>query len=397
MFNQKAYALGVKRSCIRELFEYGNRRAAEVGRENIFDYSLGNPSTPAPDAVRDAILDIVAHEDPVSVHGYTSAAGAAPTREAIARAIREGQGGEVGASDIFITEGAALALTSTLSALTVSPESEFVVLAPYFPEYAVFIDAAGAKMRVVPADTAAFQIDMDALASSVNAHTQGVIINSPNNPSGVVYTRETLTALAALLSARSKEYGHPIYLLSDEPYRALVYGGVEVPYLPSIYPDTVVCTSYSKSLSLPGERIGYVAVAPCVTDHDALLAAIGGAARALGHVCAPSLLQKVIERCASVPPSLEVYDVNRTLLYDALTEYGYRCAKPDGAFYLFVEAPGGDAAAFSEKAKAYDLLIVPGGDFGCPSHFRLSYCVTTDMIRRSLPLFARLMEEYRRG
>ena len=392
MVNQTCYQLGSAPSVIRELFAYGLQQAAAVGAENVFDYSLGNPSIPAPAKVNQAVCDILSEMDSIKVHGYSMAAGFDSTRRAIADNLNRRFGLDIKASELFLTCGAAPALISVIKALAVSPDSEIMAVAPFFPEYRPFVESNGAKLVVVPADTKAFQIDLDALAERITPNTQGIIINSPNNPSGVVYTRQTLQALAALLTAKGEEYGHPIYIIADEPYRELVYGDVEVPFIPTIYPNTIVCYSYSKSLSLPGERIGYVYVPAFAADSTAVYAAVAGAARAMGHVCPPTLMQLVIERCADEMPDLAAYDENRILLYNALTEMGYECAKPDGAFYLFVKAPGGDANAFSQKAKLeHNLLIVPGDGFGCPGYLRLSYCVSNDMIRRSLPAFKALI------
>ena len=393
MFNETACQLGSRGSCIRELFEFGRRRAAVVGAENVFDYSLGNPSLPAPPEVNRAIHDILNEEPSLSVHGYTSGVGDAPAREAIARDLNDRFGGEVRPEELFITCGAAPALVAVLRALAVEG-GEVLCVAPFFPEYRPFAECAGLRFRVVPPDIPDFQIKLTAVEAMLTPHTQALILNSPNNPSGVVYTLETLQALAALLERKEEEFGHPIYLISDEPYRELAYG-VEVPFIPGIYRNTLVCYSYSKSLSIPGERLGYVYVPRRADDGAELYSAVAGAARGVGHVCAPSLWQKVIARCASLRPDLTGYDQARTLLYEALTAMGYRCAKPDGAFYLFVEAPGGDAAAFSERAKKKDLLIVPGGDFGCESYFRLCYCIPYDKIERSLPIFRELMEACR--
>ena len=389
MINEKAYALGVNRSCIRDLFEYGCQRAAVVGRENVYDYSLGNPSIPAPDTVNETIREILTDTDSLAIHGYTSAVGDLACRKAIADDLNDRFDAGVGPEDFFIGCGAAPELTAVFSALAV-PNGEILAIAPYFPEYKPFAESAGLIFKVVPPDVPGFQIDLTAVASMVTANTQAIIINSPNNPSGVVYTRETLKNLADLLTEKSRDFGHPIYIVSDEPYRELAYG-VEVPFLPNIYPNTVVCYSYSKSLSLPGERIGYVLVPKQAADHDALYAAIAGASRAHGHVCAPSLWQKVIARCAHLRPNLAAYDENRRMLYEGLTAMGYEMAKPDGAFYLFIKAPGGDAVAFSEKAKRKDLLLVPGDGFGCPGYFRICYCVSPEMIRKSLPVFRELI------
>ena len=392
MINQTAYLLGSNRSCIRDLFEYGCARAAVVGRENVFDYSLGNPSIPAPKEVDQAIRDILNDTDSLAIHGYTSAVGDLATRQAIADDLNNRYNAGVRPQDLFIGCGAAPELVAVLRAITV-PGSEILAVAPYFPEYKPFAEGVGATFKVVPPDVPGFQIKLEAVEEMLTEKTVGIILNSPNNPAGTVYTRQTLQELAALLERKSAEFGHPIYVIADEPYRELVYGGVEVPFIPTIYKNTVVCYSYSKSLSLPGERIGYVYVPQQAEDHDALYAAVAGAARAAGHVCAPSLWQKVITRCAHLRPDLESYDRNRRTLYDGLTAMGYECAKPDGAFYLFIKAPGGDANAFSEKAKKKDLLVVPGDGFGCPGYFRVCYCVSLDLIQRSLPVFKTLIEE----
>ncbi len=390
MINETAYGLGSNRSCIRELFEYGCRRAAEVGRENVFDYSLGNPSIPAPAAVDQAIRDILNDTPSLAVHGYTSAIGDIATRKAIADDLNARYDAGVRPEDLFIGCGAAPELVAVFRALAV-PQAEVLAVAPYFPEYKPFVEGAGATLKVVPPDVPGFQIRLEAVEEMISENTVAIILNSPNNPAGTVYTRKTLEDLAALLERKSSQYGHPIYIVADEPYRELVYGGVEVPFIPTIYRNTVVCYSYSKSLSLPGERIGYVYVPEKATDHDALYAAIAGASRAAGHVCAPSLWQKVIARCATLRPDLQAYDRNRKALYDGLVAQGYEVAKPDGAFYLFVKAPGGDANAFSEKAKLKDLLVVPGDGFGCPGYFRVCYCVSYEQIIKSLPVFGELI------
>ena len=389
MINEKAYALGANRSCIRDLFEYGRARAAIVGNENVYDYSLGNPSIPAPDYVNQAIRDVLAEMDSLAVHGYTSAVGDFATRKAIADDLNQRYQAAVRPEDLFIGCGAAPELCAVFSALAV-PNAEILAVAPYFPEYKPFAESAGLTFKVVPPDVPDFQINLTAVESMLSPNTQAIIINSPNNPSGVVYTAETLRELGNLLKKKSEAFGHPIYIVSDEPYRELTYG-CEAPFVPNIYPDTIVCYSYSKSLSLPGERIGYVYVPQQATDAPMLYAAVAGAARAAGHVCAPSLWQKVIARCTHLRPDLASYDRNRRALYEGLTAMGYEMAKPDGAFYLFIKAPGGDAVAFSEKAKQKDLLVVPGDGFGCPGYFRICYCVSFEMIQKSLPVFAQLI------
>ena len=396
MVNQEYYNLGTAPSVIRQLFAYGLEQAKVVGPEKVYDYSLGNPSIPAPKKVNESIKKIVDETDSIKLHGYSMAPGFEEARAAVAKDLAARFGLEVKASELFFTCGAAPALISIIKALLVDADSEIMAIAPFFPEYRPFVTANGGKLVVVPADTKAFQIHLDAVEDRITKHTQAIIVNSPNNPSGVVYTEETLKGLAALLERKSAEYGHPIYIIADEPYRELVYGGVKVPFIPCLYKNTIVCYSYSKSLSLPGERIGYVYVPGFADDSHAVYAAISGAARIMGHVCPPTLMQKVIELCAEERPDLVAYDENRNLLYNSLTEMGYECAKPDGAFYLFVKAPNGDANAFSEKAKLeHNLLVVPADGFGCPSFFRLSYCVSNDMIRRSLPAFKAMIESYK--
>ena len=396
MVNQEFYNLGTAPSVIRQLFAYGLEQAKVVGPENVYDYSLGNPSIPAPKKVNESIKKIVDETDSIKLHGYSMAPGFEEARAAVAKDLAARFGLDVKASELFFTCGAAPALISIIKALIVDADTEIMAIAPFFPEYRPFVNANGGKLVVVPADTKAFQIHLDEVEKRITKHTQAIIVNSPNNPSGVVYTEETLKGLASLLERKSAEYGHPIYIIADEPYRELVYGGVKVPFIPCLYKNTIVCYSYSKSLSLPGERIGYVYVPGFAEDSHAVYAASAGAARIMGHVCPPTLMQKVIELCAEERPDLVAYDENRNLLYNSLTEMGYECAKPDGAFYLFVKAPNGDANAFSEKAKlGHNLLVVPADGFGCPGFFRLSYCVSNDMIRRSLPAFKAMIESYK--
>ena len=389
MINENAYALGANRSCIRDLFEYGRARAAVVGDENVFDYSLGNPSIPSPAQVNEIICQVLADTPSLAVHGYTTAVGDLATRKAIADDLNSRYQANARPENFFIGCGAAPELVSVMRALAV-PGAQLLAIAPYFPEYQPFAQEAGLEFRAVKADVPGFQINFRELEAQLNPNTAALILNSPNNPSGVVYSVETLQKLAALLEKKAAEFGHPIYIISDEPYRELTYG-CTAPWIPHIYQDTVVCYSYSKSLSLPGERIGYVYVPDCAADSSKLYAAIAGAARGAGHVCAPSLWQKVIARCTHLRPDLELYDRNRRTLYEGLTEMGYEVAKPDGAFYLFVKAPGGDANAFSQLAKTRDLLLVPGDGFGCPGWFRVCYCVSYDKIVRSLPLFRELI------
>lgn len=394
MLNQDLVGLGKKRSTIREIFEYGNARAKEIGRENIFDFSIGNPNVPAPDAVRRTLLSLVENTDPVALHGYTSAQGAEPVRAKIAESLNRRFGTAYHAGSLYMTVGAAAAISICFKALACSPEDEFIVFAPFFPEYSVFIEkGAGAKCVIVPPRIEDFQIDFDAFARCLSPRTQAVVVNSPSNLAGAAYSAETLTRLSALLQEKSAEYGHTIYLISDEPYREIVYDGIALPCPARFYPATLMCYSYSKSLSLPGERIGYVAV-PDVPEFIDLYAAVCGAGRVLGYVNAPSLFQLAAAECTGETADLSVYAENRRLLYEGLTAMGYRCVKPDGAFYLFPQTLEPDDRAFCERAKKYELLLVPGADFGAPGHMRISYCVQTGQIRRALPLFQKLAEEY---
>ena len=391
MINQYVYGLGSNGSVIRDLAAYGQARAAVVGADNVFDFTIGNPSIPAPKEIEQTVRDIFEDTDSLDIHSYTSAAGNMEVRQAIALDLNRRYGTNVQPGELFIGCGSSPELVAVFKALCF-PGAEFLAIAPYFPEYLPYVQEVGGKFKVVPADLPNFQIDLGKLSSMLTENTAAVIINSPNNPSGTVYTKETLGKLAAILEKKSEEFGHPIYIVSDDPYRDLTYG-VEAPFVPAIYRNTVVCYSYSKSLSLPGERIGYVYVPSQADDGKELYLAVMGAARVYGHICAPSLWQKVIARCAGLRPNLEAYDRNRKALYEGLTAMGYEMAKPDGAFYLFVKAPGGDAVAFSEKAKKKDLLLVPGDGFGCPGYFRICYCVSYDKIIRSLPVFKQLIEE----
>lgn len=395
MYNKTMYELGSHRSVIRDLFEFGKKRAAEVGADKVYDFSLGNPNVPAPDGVKEAAERLLAMPDNTVLHGYTSAQGDAEVRKAVADNINARFGTGISPDLIYMTCGAAASLTVTLNALYEDGD-EFILLAPFFPEYSVFVKAAGGTPVVVPFDEKTFAPDLSALEKAVTPRTKGIIVNSPNNPSGTVYTRKTLDGIVSLLERKSAEYGRKIVLIADEPYRELVYDDIEVPYLPNLYPDTVVCYSYSKSLSLPGERIGYIAISPRMTEKENVYAAVCGAGRALGYVCAPSMFQRVAAACVNERPDITAYRRNRDLIYSALTEMGYDCVHPDGAFYLFVRSPEPDANAFSERAKTFGLLIVPGDTFGAPGYVRISYCVGRDMIERSLPAFRDLINTYKK-
>ena len=394
MVSEEMYVLGTKKSTIRTIFEFGQKRAAEVGAENVFDFSLGNPNIPAPDFIRDAAVDILMHGDPTEVHGYTIAPGKPAVREVLAADLKRRFGMEVTGKNLFMTAGAAASVTITFKALT-EPGDEFVTFAPFFPEYRVFVEACGGKLVVVPAKTDDFQIDLTALERVLTPQTKAVIVNSPNNPSGAVYRETTIRHLTDLLRAKEQEYGHPIFIVADEPYREIVYDGASVPCIPLFYDNTIVCYSYSKSFSLPGERIGYIVVPDTAADFARIYGAIAGAARVLTHVNAPSLWQLVVARCAGKAADLSTYAKNAALLYDGLTALGFSCVRPQGAFYLFPQALEPDDAAFCRRAQEYDLLLVPGRDFGCPGYFRAAYCVRTKMIEKSLPRFEALAKSYK--
>ncbi|MDF2558361.1 MAG: aspartate aminotransferase [Bacillales bacterium] len=387
------YELGSRKSTIRELFEYGKQRAAIVGKDNIFDFSLGNPNVPVPEYIKETIFELLNGQDSTSVHGYTAAAGDLESRECIAQSLNERFGTNFAAENLFMTSGAAAAITICFKALS-EKSDEIITFAPYFPEYKVFVESVGAKLEVVPAEPTNFQINFADFEERINENTKAVIVNSPNNPSGVVYSEKTILKLVELLKRKEQEYNHPIFLISDEPYRELAYDHVPVPYLTNYYKNTLVCYSYSKSFSLPGERIGYIVVPNEIVDFDVVYSAIAGAARVLTHVCAPTLFQKVVAKCAGKPSDIHIYEKNRELLYNSLIEAGFSCVKPEGAFYLFPKALEEDDIAFCERAKKYDLLVVPGSSFGCPGYFRIAYCVKTSNIERSLPLFRKLAEEY---
>lgn len=392
MVNEQMYGYGSKSSVIRELFAYGLERKKIVGEDKVYDFSIGNPSIPAPAEVKQAIQELL--EEPAeALHGYSPAAGDPEVRQTLADSANRRFGTRYTADNFYMTVGAAASLSISIKALT-NPGDQFITIAPFFPEYEVWVTTAGAELAVVPADTKNFQIDFDALEKLIGPKTKGIIINSPNNPSGTVYSEETVRRLAELLEQKGKEYGISIYLLSDEPYREIVYDGVTVPFVPNYYKNTLVCYSYSKSLSLPGERIGYIIVPDEADDAGRVRAAVAGAGRALGYVCAPVLFQKAIARCVDVPGDVSAYRRNRDLLYKGLTELGYECARPQGAFYLFVKALEPDAGAFSEHAKKHDVLVVPGDSFGCGGYVRISYCVSEKTIRDAMPAFARIMEEY---
>lgn len=395
MLNEKNLGLGKVRSTIRELFEYGKKRKAEIGEENVYDFSLGNPSVPAPEEVRAELLNLVENCDPVTLHGYTSAQGDISVRKAIAQNLNSRFSTKLTEDCIYMTCGAAASLTITLNAL-LNNGDEVITFAPFFPEYKVFTEHACGKLISVQSEEDTFQIDFAKLEKALTKRTKAVIINSPNNPSGVVYTEQCIKQLAKVLKEFSQKRGEPVYLISDEPYRELVYGGVKVPFTMNYYEKSIVCYSYSKCLSLPGERIGYIAVNNAMEEWRDVYAGVCGAGRALGFVCAPSLFQKLVAKTCGAVSDISIYKANRDRLCSALGEYGYTVVKPDGAFYLFVKALEGDANAFAERAKKYNLLLVCGDDFGCKGYVRIAYCVSSDMIERSLPAFKALAESYKK-
>lgn len=393
MLNERMVALGTQRSVIRELFEFGKQRAAEIGAENVFDFSIGNPSVPSPAIVNETAMKLIQEMDPVILHGYTSAQGDAGVRQMLADSVNRRFGTGFSGDNFYMTVGAAAALCCCLNGLC-NPGDEVIVFAPFFPEYKVFIEGAGAAMKMIPADTTSFQIDFDAFKAALNERTKAVIVNSPNNPSGVVYSEATVQKLAQILEEYGAAHQQPIYLIADEPYREIVFNGTDVPYLPNYYKNTLVCYSWSKSLSLPGQRMGYVIVPDQVTDSKLVYAAVAGAGRSLGYVNAPGLFQRVCAMCADVSADVNIYETNKNLLVKGLREMGFHVVEPGGTFYMFPRTLIPDDVAFCEKAKDFNLLIVPGTGFGCPGHARISYCVPTEHAEKSLAAFEKLAKYY---
>ncbi len=391
MYNETMYERGNAPSAIRELFAYGMERKAQIGEDKVFDFSIGNPSVPAPDSVAETIREL-ADMAPAQLHAYSAAQGLESTRAAIAENLNKRFGTHYTADNLYLTMGAAACLSACFTAL-IKPGDEIIVIAPYFPEYRIWIEFAGGVCVEVPAREDNFQIDLDALEQAITEKTKAVVINTPNNPVGTVYTRETLEGLADVLVQAEQRFGHDIYLISDEPYRELTYG-VEVPWVPAIYPNTLVCYSWSKSLSLPGDRIGYVLVPNEVHDSREVYLAVFGAGRSLGYICAPVFFQRVIERCVDEPTNVEAYAVNREILTHALDELGYEYIEPDGAFYLWIKALEPDAQAFSNKAKEHELLLVPSDSFGVDGWVRAGYCIDKSTIEHSIPAFAALKADY---
>ena len=394
MYTESLVKFGKVRSEIRDLFEYGMKRKAEIGEENVYDFSIGNPSVPAPQCVSDAIKELVDTSDSISLHGYTSAQGDAMVRKTMADHLNKKYGAKVSADNIYMTCGAAAALSIVMNAC-MQPGDECLVIKPYFPEYGVYIERSGAKVVEVDPEDKTLQIDIDNVEAAINENTKAIVINSPNNPSGVVYKKDKVEALCELLKKKEEEYGHPIFIITDEPYRELIYDDIELPYLINYYDNTFSCYSFSKALSMPGERIGYVVVSPKIANYEDAYAAVCGSGRALGYVCAPSLWQKVVAKCVDATADISVYKKNRDLFYNSLTEMGFECVYPDGAFYLFVKAMEEDSRAFSAKCKEHEILVVPADSFGMPGYVRVSYCVETKQIEDALPAFKALAEEYK--
>ena len=394
MINEKMHLLGTNRSTIRELFECGKRMKAELGEDAVFDYSLGNPSVVPPIEVNEGLIKLTEECSAIQLHGYTSAEGDYSVRCAIAEYISSSFDTYADPRLIYMTAGAAAALTSVLKAV-VTPGESVIAISPFFPEYKVFVEAAGAILKTVPAREDDFGLNIDAIKEAVDESVAAIIINSPNNPTGAVYSKSDIKALADILSKKSKKYEKSIYIIADEPYRELVYDGAKVPFIPRYYDNTVVCYSFSKSLSIPGERIGYALVSPKADDAEAVFRAICGAGRSLGYVCAPSIFQKLVPYCLGKTADIEIYEGNRKTLYDALTSYGYEVVYPSGAFYLFVKSLIPSAKDFSDIAKKYGLLLVPSDDFGCEGYVRLAYCQSPDMIKRSLGAFEQLIREFK--
>ncbi len=391
--NEKSLALGSKRSIIREIFEYSKVRASEIGADKVFDFSLGNPSVEPPKEVFDALNELLNIKNQTVLHGYTSAQGDMVVRKTIADSIKKRFNHDISPDNIYMTCGAAASLSISLGAV-MNNGDECIVFAPFFTEYRVFVENAGGKLVISKPNQKDLQIDVNDFESKITDKTKAVILNSPNNPSGVVYTEQIIKNICDILRKKEKEYCKKIYLITDEPYRELVYNNVDVPYLMNYYSDSIICYSYSKSLSLPGERIGYIAVNPDMDNAKQVYLAVCGAGRALGYVCAPSLFQRVVARCVDTKVNLEAYKKNRDLLYNSLTEFGFDCVKPDGAFYLFVKSPDKTATAFYEQAKKHEILIVPCDDFGIDGYVRIAYCVDYERIKNSLVGFKELAKEY---
>lgn len=393
MLNQNFIDMCGQKSVIRELFAYGSERSKEIGYENVFDYSLGNPSVPVPENFTHEMIRLLQHEDAVALHGYSPTLGIDSVREAIAASLNDRFDMNYSKADIFMVSGAAGAIAHAARAVTI-PGDEILTFAPFFPEYMPYINTTGAVLKVVPADISTFQINFDAFVDMLNEKVMAVLINTPNNPSGIVYSTETIQKLAMILSEKEEEYGHPIYIISDEPYREIVFDGVDAPFVAAHYHNTMTCYSFSKSLSLPGERIGYIAVNPACEDSTLLVDMFGQISRGIGHNCPPSIIQLAVAKSLYDTADLSVYETNKNILYTELTKMGFEIVEPGGTFYMFPKALEADARAFSDRAKELDLLLVPSDSFGVPGHFRISYCIPTEKVERSIPVFQKLAALY---
>ena len=393
MLNQHYIDMCGQKSVIRELFMYGRERAKEIGYENVFDYSLGNPSVAPPQSFTDEMIRLLKESEPVSLHGYSPTLGIDSTREMIAKSLNDRFDMNYEKKDIFMTSGAAGAIAHAVRAVTV-PGDEVVTFAPFFPEYRPYIEATGAVLKIVPADVSTFQINFDALLDILNDKVMAILINTPNNPSGIVYSTETIQKLAMILNEKEEEFGHPIYIISDEPYREIVFNGVDAPFVASYYNETLTCYSFSKSLSLPGERIGYIAVNPACGDSELLVDMFGQISRGTGHNCPPSIIQLAVSKCLYETSDLSVYETNKNILYTELTKLGFEIVEPGGTFYIFPKSLEPDAVSFCNKAKELDLILVPSNSFGVEGHFRISYCIPTEKVERSIAAFEKLADCY---
>ena len=392
MLVQKYKEMLGKKSVIRELSEYATARGKEIGYENVFDYSLGNPSVPAPQVYTDALIDMLKDSDPMSLHGYSPTMTLPEAREAVAANLSSRFGIPYKMQHIFMTSGAAGAISHAIRAIS-EPGDEILTFAPFFPEYHPYIDLSGAVLKVVPPQTKDFQINFDEMKKMMTPKVMAVLINTPNNPSGVVYSEETLKQLASTLKELEKQYGHDIYLISDEPYREIVFDGIKAPFPAKYYEKTITCYSWSKSLSVPGDRIGYVAVNPACPEAETLIMMCGQISRGIGHNCPTAIVQKAVAQCINETADLSVYETNMNLLYDELVHLGFTVVRPGGTFYIFPKALEEDATAFCKKALKYDLILVPADSFGCPGYFRMAYCIDTDKVRRSLAALRRFVSE----
>lgn len=392
MISKKYSAMLNNTSIIREFAQYASKRAAEIGAENVFNYTIGNPSVPTTDDFNKGLIDLIQNEDSLALHGYSPTLTIYSVRKAVAESLNRRFGMEYVPEDIFMTSGAAGALAHAIRCVT-EPGDEVITFAPYFPEYVPYVDGTGAVLKVVPADITSFQINFDAFLEMMNPNVQAILINSPNNPSGIVYSTKTITRLAQILSEKQEEYGHDIYLISDEPYREIVFEGTDSPFISKFYNNTICCYSFSKSLSLPGERIGYVAVNPKCKDAELIINICGQVSRFTGHNCPSSLIQLGVAKVLDETSDLSIYEKNKNILYKELTAMGYECVEPGGTFYMFPKTPIADANEFCNMtAHELDLILVPGDSFMCPGHMRLAYCTTTDMVERSLPLFEKAIK-----